>query len=133
MGANLGGGTMVHQDTVIGAGTITGMGTTVTTNVLPYTTFVTRENVTGSISLNAIGLERSGYSGEKIMVLDRFYSEVLDTRKAHVGIQAKGLWFEDALSAFEAQKKLQQRQRPDGPILFSQSVAPPPSKVQRRS
>eukprot|EP00930_Biecheleria_cincta_P000858 TRINITY_DN102051_c0_g1_i1.p1 TRINITY_DN102051_c0_g1~~TRINITY_DN102051_c0_g1_i1.p1 ORF type:complete len:1248 (-),score=200.62 TRINITY_DN102051_c0_g1_i1:377-4084(-) len=131
--ANLGGGTMVHQDTLIGTGTITGMGTTVTTNVLPYTTFVTRENVTGSISLNAIGLERKGYSEEQIMVLDKFYSETLDTRKGHLGVQAKGFWFEDAMTAFEAQKKLQRRQRPDGPILFSQSVAPPPPKVQRRS
>lgn len=131
--ANLGGGTMVHQDTVIGVGTITGMGTTVTTNVLPYTTFVTRENVTGSISLNVIGLERKGYSEEQIMELDKFYGETLDVRKGHVGVQAQGRWFEEAMTAFEAQKKLQRRQRPDGPLLFSQSVAAPPPKVQRRS
>lgn len=129
--ANLGGGTMVHQDTVIGAGTITGMGTTVTTNVLPYTTFVTRENVTGSISLNAIGLERKGYTEDEIMSLDRFYSETLDTRKGHLGNQARGFWFEQALTEFEAQKKRQRRQRPDGLILFQQ-VAEPPAKAARR-
>eukprot|EP00930_Biecheleria_cincta_P095101 TRINITY_DN87125_c0_g1_i1.p1 TRINITY_DN87125_c0_g1~~TRINITY_DN87125_c0_g1_i1.p1 ORF type:complete len:457 (+),score=53.99 TRINITY_DN87125_c0_g1_i1:110-1480(+) len=129
--ANLGGGTMVHQDTVIGAGTITGMGTTVTTNVLPYTTFVTRENVTGSISLNTIGLERKGYSEEQIMALDTFYGETMDTRKGDLGNQAKGFWFEQALRDFEATKRRQRRQRPDGLILFQQ-VMEPPTKVQRR-
>jgi len=127
---NCGLGSAVHQDTIIGPGCIIGAGSVVTANVLPYTTFVSRDSLSGCVGLNSIGLERMGYSEEQVMELDNFYSKVF-APGGDSSAQAKGSWFEETFAVFERLRKQQRRDRPMAPILFSGGALEPPSKRPR--
>jgi UDP-N-acetylglucosamine acyltransferase len=62
----------VHQFVRIGAHSYVGGGTTVTQDVLPYTKTVAYREV-ATFGLNAVGLERRGFSKERIQKLQRAY------------------------------------------------------------
>src|SRR5258706_5340082 len=62
----------VHQFVKIGAHCYIGGGTTITQDVLPFTkTVARRENAT--FGINAIGLERRGFSPERIAAIQKAY------------------------------------------------------------
>ena len=66
----------VHQHCVVGAYSFIGGGTIVTQDVLPFSlTSVRRENK--AFGINKIGLERRGFSGERIKTLQKAYRLLL--------------------------------------------------------
>jgi UDP-N-acetylglucosamine acyltransferase len=66
----------VHQHCVVGAYSFVGGGTIVTQDVLPFSlTSVKRENK--AFGINKIGLERRGFSAERLAVLQRAYRLLL--------------------------------------------------------
>ena len=62
----------VHQFVRIGAHSYIGGGTTITQDVLPFTKTVARREV-ATFGINAIGLERRGFSKERIEKIQRAY------------------------------------------------------------
>jgi UDP-N-acetylglucosamine acyltransferase len=62
----------VHQFVRIGAHSYIGGGTTITQDVLPYTKTAAKREVT-TFGINAIGLERRGFSKERIDKIQRAY------------------------------------------------------------
>jgi UDP-N-acetylglucosamine acyltransferase len=65
----------VHQFCRVGAHSYIGGGTIVTQDVLPYTkTSARRESST--FGINAIGLERRGFSKERITAIQRAYKTI---------------------------------------------------------
>jgi len=119
--ANVGLGTMVHQDTTIGQLCMIGMGTPVVRDALPFTTFVERDGTPqASLGLNYIGLQRSGRSEEEIAALEEFYVSTYDPDRGVLGPQAlAGQWFRDPFMEWDRHRS-QSRDggRPIGPILF---------------
>jgi len=65
----------VHQFVRIGAHAYIGGGTTITQDVLPFTKTVARREV-ATFGLNALGLERRGFSKERIAKLQRAYKTI---------------------------------------------------------
>jgi UDP-N-acetylglucosamine acyltransferase len=62
----------VHQFVRIGAHSYIGGGTTITQDVLPFTKTVARREV-ATFGINAIGLERRGFSKERIAAIQKAY------------------------------------------------------------
>lgn len=62
----------VHQFVKIGAHAYIGGGTVITQDVLPFTKTVARREV-ATFGINSIGLERRGYSKERITAIQRAY------------------------------------------------------------
>lgn len=62
----------VHQFVKIGAHAYIGGGTVITQDVLPFTKTVARREV-ATFGINSIGLERRGYSKERIAAIQRAY------------------------------------------------------------
>jgi len=119
--ANVGLGTKVHQDVTIGQLCMVGMGTPVTRDALPFTTFVERDGlVQGSLCLNEIGLQRFGKTVDEIDALNSFYETSYDHDDESLGPQTEaGHWFRESFMAFDRHRKEQRRGgRPIGPILF---------------
>jgi UDP-N-acetylglucosamine acyltransferase len=81
----------VHQFVRIGAHSYIGGGTTVTQDVLPFTKTVARREVS-TFGVNAIGLERRGFSKERIAAIQKAYkifkrnnaSQVVEKLKAEL-------------------------------------------------
>lgn len=65
----------VHQFVRIGAHAYIGGGTTITQDVLPFTKTVARREV-ATFGLNALGLERRGFSKERIQKLQKAYKTI---------------------------------------------------------
>jgi UDP-N-acetylglucosamine acyltransferase len=65
----------VHQFVRIGAHAYIGGGSTITQDVLPFTKTVARREV-ATFGLNALGLERRGFSKERIQKLQRAYKTI---------------------------------------------------------
>jgi UDP-N-acetylglucosamine acyltransferase len=65
----------VHQFVRIGAHAYIGGGTTITQDVLPFTKTVARREV-ATFGLNALGLERRGFSKERIQKLQKAYKAI---------------------------------------------------------
>ena len=65
----------VHQFVRIGAHAYIGGGTTITQDVLPYTKTSAKREVT-TFGINALGLERRGFSKERIAALQRAYKVI---------------------------------------------------------
>ncbi len=65
----------VHQFVRIGAHAYIGGGTTITQDVLPFIKTVARREV-ATFGLNALGLERRGFSKERIQKLQRAYKTI---------------------------------------------------------
>lgn len=65
----------VHQFVRIGAHSYIGGGTTITQDVLPFTKTVARREV-ASFGINSVGLERRGFSKERILAIQRAYKTV---------------------------------------------------------
>lgn len=62
----------VHQFVRIGAHSYIGGGTTITQDVLPFTKTVARREV-ATFGINAVGLERRGFSKERIAAIQKAY------------------------------------------------------------
>jgi len=62
----------VHQFVRIGAHSYTGGGTTITQDVLPFTKTVARREV-ATYGINSVGLERRGFSKERIAAIQKAY------------------------------------------------------------
>jgi len=73
----------VHQFVRIGAHSYIGGGTTITQDVLPFTKTVARREV-ATFGINAVGLERRGFSKERIAAIQKAYK----TFKRHNNTQA---------------------------------------------
>jgi UDP-N-acetylglucosamine acyltransferase len=81
----------VHQFVRIGAHSYIGGGTTITQDVLPFTKTVARREVS-TFGVNAIGLERRGFSKERIAAIQKAYrifkrhnaSQVVEKLKAEL-------------------------------------------------
>lgn len=69
----------VHQFVRIGAHSYVGGGTTVTRDVLPFS-MTAAERGTHAYGLNAIGLERRGFSKERIRKIDHAYKVLLASK-----------------------------------------------------
>jgi UDP-N-acetylglucosamine acyltransferase len=69
----------VHQFVRIGAHAYIGGGTTITKDVLPFAKAVTPRN-TKTYGLNAVGLERRGFSKERIRKIHHAYRVLLNSR-----------------------------------------------------
>jgi UDP-N-acetylglucosamine acyltransferase len=69
----------VHQFVRIGAHAYIGGGTTITKDVLPFAKAVTPRN-TKTYGLNAVGLERRGFSKERIRRIHHAYRVLLNSR-----------------------------------------------------
>jgi UDP-N-acetylglucosamine acyltransferase len=69
----------VHQFVRIGAHSYTGGGTTITKDVLPFSKAVTPRN-TRTYGLNAIGLERRGFSKERIRKIHHAFHVLLNSK-----------------------------------------------------
>lgn len=98
-----------------------GMGTPVTRDALPWTTFVERDGTPqGSLSLNYIGLQRMGMTEQEIESLDQFYASTYDPDHEALGPQAaEGQWFRESFMEFDRHRREQRNGgRPIGPILF---------------
>ena len=65
----------VHQFVRIGAHAYIGGGTTITQDVLPFTKTVARREV-ATFGVNALGLERRGFSKDRIQKLQRAYKTI---------------------------------------------------------
>ena len=65
----------VHQFVRIGAHSYIGGGTTITQDVLPFTKTVARREV-ASFGINSVGLERRGFSKERILAIQRAYKTI---------------------------------------------------------
>lgn len=123
--ANLGLGTMVHQDTTIGPFCMVGMGTPVVRDALPFTTFVERDGTPqGSLGLNSIGLQRMGKTDKQIEELEQFYVSTYDPDRDALGPQAvEGQWFRESFMEWDRHRGLSRHGgRPIGPILFRYEI-----------
>src|SRR5215831_13035833 len=69
----------VHQFVRIGAHSYIGGGTTITQDVLPFSKAVTPRN-TSTYGLNSVGLERRGFSKERIRKIHHAYRVLLNSR-----------------------------------------------------
>jgi UDP-N-acetylglucosamine acyltransferase len=69
----------VHQFVRIGAHSYIGGGTVVTKDVLPFAKCVTPRH-TKAYGLNAIGLERRGFSKDRILKIHHAYKLLLNSR-----------------------------------------------------
>jgi UDP-N-acetylglucosamine acyltransferase len=84
----------VHQFVRIGAHSYIGGGTTITQDVLPFTKTVARREV-ATFGVNAVGLERRGFSKERIAAIQKAYK----TFKRHNNTQALEKLREEAKSS----------------------------------
>lgn len=84
----------VHQFVRIGAHSYIGGGTTITQDVLPFTKTVARREV-ATFGVNAVGLERRGFSKERIAAIQKAYK----TFKRHNNTQALEKLKEEAKSS----------------------------------
>jgi UDP-N-acetylglucosamine acyltransferase len=84
----------VHQFVRIGAHSYIGGGTTITQDVLPFTKTVARREV-ATFGINAVGLERRGFSKERIAAIQKAYK----TFKRHNNTQALEKLREEAKSS----------------------------------
>mmetsp|Transcript_143666 Transcript_143666/g.253724 ORF Transcript_143666/g.253724 Transcript_143666/m.253724 type:complete len:242 (+) Transcript_143666:449-1174(+) len=119
--ANVGIGATVHQDTTIGPYCIVGMGTPVTNDVLPFTTYVARDGQPqGSAQLNSIGLSRSGKTEDEICAVEDFYTEVYNPAIGNLASQVpEGAWYKEMFQLYDHCRRQQRRGgRAVGSILF---------------
>lgn len=84
----------VHQFVRIGEHSYIGGGTTITQDVLPFTKTVARREV-ATFGINAVGLERRGFSKERITAIQKAYK----TFKRHNNTQALEKLREEAKSS----------------------------------
>lgn len=78
--AILGGFTLVHQFTHIGAHSSTGMGAVINRDVPPFVTVA--GNPPRALCINKIGLQRRGFSRESIAALRRAFQLLIKSRKS---------------------------------------------------
>jgi UDP-N-acetylglucosamine acyltransferase len=88
----------IHQHVRIGTHSYIGGGTTVTKDVLPFSKTVTPRDTT-AYGMNAIGLERRGFSKERIRKIHHAYKVLLasklNTTQALAKLKAEGELSED--------------------------------------
>lgn len=96
--ATVGALNQVHQFCRIGKYAYTGGGTTVTQDVLPYS-LTSAKRETHAYGLNKVGLERKGFSGERLHALQRAYrlllASKLNTTQAVAKLKEEGIKTED--------------------------------------
>ena len=101
--ANLGLCCVLHQHSAIGAGAMVGMGSAVHRDVPPYVTYVG----SSARSMNRVGMERMGLTGDQIDDLQNWYAEanvVRDGAAALSGFEERW-WHDDLRSFFEASSR----------------------------
>jgi len=101
--ANLGLCCVLHQYSVIGAGTMVGMGSAVHRDVPPYVTFVG----SSARSMNRVGMERMGLTGGQIDDLQNWYAGANVVRDGAAALSgfAERWWHDDLWSFFEASSR----------------------------
>lgn len=77
-GCSLGGFTLVHQFTRIGCYAFTGMGSAVNLDIPPFV--IASGNYAKSYGINKIGLQRRGFSEEKILAIQHAYKLLIRQR-----------------------------------------------------
>jgi acyl-ACP--UDP-N-acetylglucosamine O-acyltransferase len=123
--ANLGIGTTVHQYSTIGQYAMVGMGSIVVRDVLPFTTFTSRDGIGSSEMLNFVGLQRAGVSSDKISSLEHFYSRECSSQNRTLYEQVVNSknasscpWYGVELQRFDKHRNFQKRKRPLAMIKF---------------
>ena len=123
--ANLGIGTTVHQYSTIGQYAMVGMGSIVVRDVLPFTTFTSRDGIGSSEMLNFVGLKRAGMSSDKISSLEHFYSRECSSQNRTLYEQVVNSknasscpWYGIELQRFDKHRNYQKRKRPLAMIKF---------------
>jgi UDP-N-acetylglucosamine acyltransferase len=83
---------VIHQQSVVGAGVMLGMGSIVTKDVPPYVTFYAGK----ARKLNRIGIHRKGHSDAEIDALENWYRAAPElTLNERISAQAESWWYED--------------------------------------
>jgi UDP-N-acetylglucosamine acyltransferase len=99
----------VHQYVRIGAHSYIGGGTTITQDVLPYS-MTSAERDTHAYMLNKVGLQRRGFSSERIAALHHAFKVLLasklNTSQAVEKLRSQGAQGEDVEAAAEVHREL---------------------------
>mmetsp|Transcript_10214 Transcript_10214/g.16936 ORF Transcript_10214/g.16936 Transcript_10214/m.16936 type:complete len:448 (+) Transcript_10214:109-1452(+) len=119
--ANIGVGAVVHQYSTIGPYCMIGMGTAVTRDPLPFTTYLARLGLAseGAVSVNRVGLARGAMkSEEQIDEIEAFYWADFSSLKGPLADQtSEDRWFYQDLKAFDHHRASQDARRPLSNLL----------------
>lgn len=119
--ANIGVGALVHQFSTVGPYCMVGMGTVVTRDPLPFTTYMSRIGLSGegSVTVNRVGLQRAGKRTEQeIDELERFYQDVYSPLGGPLAQQVSSqMWFYGDFQAIDKARSRNNPKRPMGDFL----------------